>query len=167
MQASGGNRIPFSAYSLWPYYYHSIDKLNPRLICIASLYNLLFIHCFSLPYILLNLIIPFSVQQPPQTVKTRVMPCFPVRASQWKRKSEMKICHWVINSIVFISEPILQSFSIILIDFVYVSDNCYAIKALVCLCTVIKSSTSRHFFYHNNIQWYYNTVSGDQLRNCQ
>lgn len=115
MQASGGNHIPFSASSLRPSYYYSIYKLNPRLIWIAPLYNLLFIHCFSLPYILLNLIILFLVQQQPQTVNTRVIPCFPVHASNEKEKNKMKICQMLITFIVSISDPSLPSFSITLI----------------------------------------------------
>ena len=149
MQASGGNHIPFSASSLWPYYYHSIDKLNPRLIWIAPLYNLLFIHCFSLPYILLNLIILFfstaaATNCEHQSDSTLPSACFPM-----KRKSEMKICHMVINSIVFISVPILQSLSIILIGFDPNPDNYFPIQVLasglVCargseICTGMKSS---------------------------
>ncbi len=132
MQASVGNHIPFSTSSLWPDYYHSIDKLNPRLIWIAPLYNLLFIHCFSLPYILLNLIIFSFCTAAATNCEHLSDSMLPSACFLMKRKSEVKIFHTVINSIVFILNPMLQSFSIILIGSDQNPGNSFALEALAC-----------------------------------
>lgn len=100
MQASEENHTPFSAFSLWLCYYYSINKLNPRLIWIAPPYNLLFIHCFSLSYVLLNLKIPFfSAQQLLQTEHQR----HAIHLSQWfplKKKHKLTTWHMVMNLVL-------------------------------------------------------------------
>lgn len=84
---------PLSASPLWPPDYHSVDKLNPRLIWIPRLYNLLFIHCFSLPYIPLNLIIRFqySGRRNCEQSTDFTFPMQPLVSNRNKEKAEEKL----------------------------------------------------------------------------
>lgn len=122
---------------------------------------------FFLSYILLNLIILFSVQQPPQTVNTRVIPSFPVHAFQQEEKMRWKsttclyaTCLSSTYFSIFISDPTLASFSIILIDF---DQNCFAIRATcllasvdlwLCQTVLLSSTNSRGWWYGSSVTEY-------------
>ena len=124
MQASGGNHIAFSA-SLWPYHYHSIDKLNPRLICIASplIYSLLFspLHTIKSNNSFFGAAAATNCEDQSDSL-------LPVRASQWKDKVRWKSTTWLLSPL-FNLRPYFEIIFIILVDFSQKHANCFAIKA--------------------------------------
>lgn len=105
------------------FYYHSIDKLNPRLIWIAPLYNLLFIHCFFSPlHTIKSNNSFFSTAAATKCEHHKLSSaCLPMRGQR-----EIKIYCVGTKLIISISDRILASFTIMLTILTKTSDSCSA-----------------------------------------